>query len=283
LPGCPRFIRYGAAAAAWLLGWDATAELSPVPREGKLDVLTYNVAGLPEGMSAVHPLRTLPQVGARLSAFDLVLVQEDYAYPELLRARLQLPYRSAPFARGRALHFGDGLSVFSKLPFAEVRRAAWRACHGFFDAYFDCLTPKGLAMLRLELSPGVFVDVYDVHLDAGAHDHDIDARASQLAQLFETIAAWSGERAVVLGGDFNLTSTERAALSKLAKKSRFVEACEALRCPEPWRLDRVLFRGSEALRFTPLRWQLERSFKDAEGAQLSDHLPVRVTLRWRAP
>jgi endonuclease/exonuclease/phosphatase family metal-dependent hydrolase len=260
----------------------AAAEPSPVPRQGALEVLTYNVAGLPEGLSAVNPLRTLPLVGAKLTRFDLVLAQEDYAYPELLRSRLQLPYRSAPYQRGKELHFGDGLSVFSKLPFGEVRRAAWRACHGLVDAYFDCLTPKGLAMIRVELSPGVLVDVYDVHLDAGAQAGDVAARAVQLEQLFETILAWSGERAAIIGGDFNLTHAERPLLRDLAKRRRFHEACAALRCVEPWRLDRILFRDGDRLRFKPLRWQTERSFTDDRGAPLSDHLPVRVTLGWRA-
>jgi endonuclease/exonuclease/phosphatase family metal-dependent hydrolase len=279
-------MRFVERVAAWLalgaLTVPAAGEPSPLPREGTLDVLTYNVAGLPEGLSAVHPPRTLPVVGAKLSRFNLVLAQEDYAYPDLLRSRLQLAYRSAPFARTNQLHFGDGLSLFSRLPFGEVRRASWRACHGVVDAYFDCLAPKGLAMIKLELSPGVLVDVYNVHLDAGAHEGDVAARSVQLEQLFETISAWSGERAVVLGGDFNLTASERPALRKMAQSRRFSDACDALRCPEPWRLDRILFRDGSSLRFTLLRWQAERGFKDERGAQLSDHLPVRATLRWRA-
>jgi endonuclease/exonuclease/phosphatase family metal-dependent hydrolase len=252
------------------------------PIAGTLDVVTYNVAGLPEGLSAVHPLHTLPLVGAALSRFDLVLVQEDYAYPELLRSRLTLPFRSAAFRRGEQLHFGDGLSLFSKLRLGKPRRAAWRVCHGVFDAFFDCLTPKGLAMARLELGPGAVIDVYDVHLDAGAAEGDIAARAVQLEQLFTTISAWSGHRSVVLGGDFNLTSAERGSLRKIAAAHGFRDACDALRCPEPWRLDRILFRDGASVRLKAVRWQAERGFRDASGAQLSDHLPVRVTLHWRS-
>lgn len=246
-------------------------------------MVTYNVAGLPEGLSRVHPQQNLPLIGAGLNRYDLVFIQEDYAYPELLRSRLRLPYQSAGFVRGEALHFGDGLSDFSKFPFGEVRRAAWRECHGIVDSYFDCLTPKGLAMTRVELAPGVLVDAYNVHLDAGAGPGDIAARATQLRQLFEIVAAWSGERALLIAGDFNLTTGELAALRSQAGAANLNEACDTLRCGQSWRLDRVLFRGSAALELRARSWSLDRSFRDAAGKPLSDHLAVVVGFDWRSP
>lgn len=225
----------------------ALAEPSPVTRRGRLDVVTYNVAGLPEGLSNVHPLDTLPLVGARLGKYDLALVQEDFAYPELLRSRLRSSYQSQAFVRGDALHFGDGLSVFSKLPISELRRSAWRACHGLVDASFDCWTPKGLAMTRLEVSPGVLLDVYDVHLDAGAQPDDIKARALQLQQLFETVSAWSGSQALLVGGDFNVTRAELPLLQRFARDAGMRDACQAPSCADTSRIDRILYRSSPAL------------------------------------
>jgi endonuclease/exonuclease/phosphatase family metal-dependent hydrolase len=261
----------------------AAAEPSPRPSQGRFSVVTYNVAGLPEGLSSVHPVQNLPLIGAALNRYDLVFVQEDYAYPELLRSRLRLPYQSAAFVRGEALHFGDGLSDFSKFPFAEVRRMPWRECHGVVDSYFDCLTPKGLAMTRVELAPGVLVDAYNVHFDAGAGSGDVAARAAQLRQLFETITAWSGERAVLIAGDFNLTSAELAALRTLAGAARLNEACDTLRCGQSFRLDRVLFRGSAALELRARSWSLDKSLRDSAGKPLSDHLAVVVGFDWRTP
>src|SRR3712207_4191410 len=84
------------------------------PQRGTLTVATYNVAGLPEGLSLVHPVRNLPLIGAALDRYDVALVQEDYAYPALLRSRVRLPHASPGFERGDALHFGDGLSQFAK-------------------------------------------------------------------------------------------------------------------------------------------------------------------------
>jgi endonuclease/exonuclease/phosphatase family metal-dependent hydrolase len=247
---------------------------------GRLRLATYNVAGLPEGLSLVHPLATLPRVGQLLNAYDLVLVQEDFAYPELLRKNLHLPYRSAAFVRGEALHFGDGLSLFGKLPFGEATRIPWRACHGLVDSYFDCWTPKGLAQVRLEVSPGLSIDVYDVHLDAGTASGDRAARAAQLAQLMETVRRRSAGKAVVVGGDFNLTEEERVPFYMLSGSVGLVDVCAQLRCPEPWRIDRVLVRGSATLSLTPRAWRIDRSFRDARGQPLSDHRLVAVDLDW---
>jgi endonuclease/exonuclease/phosphatase family metal-dependent hydrolase len=256
------------------------AETSPSARRGRLHLATYNVAGLPEGVSLVHPVATLPRVGKLLNAYDLALVQEDFAYPELLRKNLHLPYRSAPFVRGEALHFGDGLSQFGRLPFGETTRVPWSSCHGVVDSYFDCLTPKGLAFIRVEVSPGLFVDVYDVHLDAGAAAGDRAARAVQLAQLMGAIRERSGDRAVVVAGDFNLTESERPSLLALGASVGLVDVCAQLSCPEPWRLDRVLTRSSRKLSLQPRNWRTDRSFRDAKGQPLSDHLLVAVDLDW---
>jgi endonuclease/exonuclease/phosphatase family metal-dependent hydrolase len=269
-------------AALLLLCWTSHASTEPSQRarQGRFNVVTYNVAGLPEGLSRVHPVQNLPLIGAALNRYDLVFVQEDYAYPELLRSRLQLSYKSPAFVRGEALHFGDGLSDFSKFPFGDLRRAAWRECHGVIDSYFDCLTPKGLAMTRVELSSGVFVDSYNVHLDAGSGEGDIAARAAQLKQLFETVAAWSENAAVLIAGDFNLTRGELADLRSRAAAARLLEACDALRCGQSWRLDRVLFRGSAAVDLRARSWRLDTSLRDSRGQPLSDHLAVVVGFEW---
>lgn len=261
----------------------AQAEPTQRSSHGRFNVVTYNVAGLPEGLSNVRPVQNLPLIGAGLNRYDVVFVQEDYAYPELLRSRLRLPYQSPGFVRGEALHFGDGLSGFSKFPFGDVRRAPWRECHGVFDSYFDCLTPKGLAMSRIEISPGVLVDAYNVHFDAGGGPGDVSARAAQLRQLFETVAAWSGERAVLIAGDFNLTTAELTALRTLAGAAKLSEACDALRCGQSWRLDRVLFRGSAALELRARSWSLDKTMRDTAGKPLSDHLAVVVGFDWQSP
>jgi endonuclease/exonuclease/phosphatase family metal-dependent hydrolase len=274
----------GVGAVLWLAfaSTTAPAQADAPARRGRIRLVTYNVAGLPEGLSSSHPVLNLPLVGKLLNKYDLALVQEDFAYPELLRQHLRLPYASAAFVRGQALHFGDGLSQFGKLPFGVPWRAAWRACHGVVDSYFDCLTPKGLALIRVQLTPQTSLDVYDVHLDAGSGEGDVAARAAQLKQLMATVTEMSANNAVLVGGDFNLTEAERASFYLLSSTVRLVDVCVALRCPDPARIDRVLFRDSPALALHPRSWRLDHAFRDRRGGPLSDHLPVAIELAWTA-
>ena len=245
-------------------------------------MVTYNVAGLPEGISNSHPLANHPPIGDRLNQYDLALVQEDFAYAGELRRKLRLPYQSRPFVRGQRLDFGDGLSVFSKFPFAEPRRTAWKSCHGITGHFFDCLTPKGFSVTTLELAPGVRLDVWNVHLDAGFSDGDRAARTAQLAQLAEAVRLHSSDRALVVGGDFNVSSAEREQLAVFQRETATRDACAVTRCGQPGRIDRVLFRSSPAVTLTAVHWRVASGFVDASGLPLSDHAPVAVDFSWKA-
>lgn len=278
-----RTLRRGAAAltaVAAFVAPSAGAEPSSAPKNGRFEIITYNVAGLPEGLSKTRPVANLPVIGGRLNRFDLALVQEDFAYPELLRQRSQLPYQSPAFVRGERLHFGDGLSLFSRLPARELAREKWVACHGVVDAYFDCLTPKGVAWWRVEPSPGVTIDVYNVHLDAGGSSSDSRARTEQLAQLAEIIRRESRDRPVVVGGDFNLSPRELAAFKELLVSLGLADVCEALRCGQS-RLDRLLYRSSARVRLRARGWRIASGFRDASGRALSDHEPVVASFSWQ--
>lgn len=282
------FSRTSAAAAAALLAWALPATALPVttlqPSQasagGRLKVLTYNVAGLPDGVMTSHPSRNMPRIGELLGGYDLVFVQEDFAYASELRQKLSLPYASDPFVRGGRLDFGDGLSQFAKLPFAGYRRSAWRACHGVVDSYFDCLTPKGFTYARQALAPGVQVDVYNLHMDAGGSAEDARAREAQLEQLAEAIEQSSPGAAVIVAGDTNVPARQRDVLARFLSRTGLSDACEALRCAELRRIDRVLFRGGKNLRLEARRWSIDRRFVDEHQRALSDHLAVAVELEW---
>jgi endonuclease/exonuclease/phosphatase family metal-dependent hydrolase len=260
----------------------AASPVSPLPhRHGRFEVLTYNVAGLPEGISRARPLASLPRIGELLNRYDIALVQEDFAYPLELRRGIRHPHASAPFVR-TGLDFGDGLSQFSRFPLTNLQREAWSSCNGIFDAFFDCLTPKGFSMVRVELGAEALVHVYNVHMDAGRTGADRAAREAQVKQLVAAIARDSAGQAVIVGGDTNLLRRDRDLLERLLAGASLSDSCAHTRCPQPWRIDRVLYRSSAVLNLRPSRWRIASEFVGTRDRPLSDHLAVAVRFEWAA-
>jgi len=271
------FMARGANAGASKAG----ATTASGPQKGSFELVTYNVAGLPEGISRSRPLANLPRIGALLNKYDIAPVQEDFAYPLELRRELHHAHGSPAFVRQDRLDFGDGLSQFARLPFSAFRRVPWATCHGVIDSFFDCLTPKGFTWALQSLAEGVTVHVYNLHMDAGWSPGDSAAREGQIAQLVAAIRRDSADAAVIVGGDTNILSRERGLLERLLVQAELKDACAEVRCSEPWRIDRVLYRGSPELLIQARKWRIAPEFIDAKGRPLSDHLAVAVAFEWR--
>ena len=257
----------------------ATADVAN-GRKGTFELLTYNVAGLPEGLSSSNPLANLPLIGKLLNKYDIALVQEDFAYPLELRQKILHGHASPAFVRGNRLDFGDGLSQFARFPFSAFRRVPWLSCHGVFDAFFDCLTPKGFTVARQSLAEGVVLHVYNLHMDAGWSSGDKAARRKQVAQLIGAIRRESAGHALIVGGDTNILRQDEGLLEQLLSEAQLKDACAEVRCSEPGRIDRVLYRSSPELLLGVRKWRVDHAFVDARGRPLSDHLPVAVAFDW---
>ncbi len=255
----------------------------PPVTEGELTVLSYNVAGLPDGVSQSMPIEYTPQISPLLNLYDLALVQEDFAYHDLLVADAEHPYQSEPHpsSNPRELMFGDGLNEFSQFPFGPLDRVTWVECNGTVDSGSDCLTIKGFYAATHTLSEGIDVDVYDLHMDAGGSEGDIAARDAQVAQLVAHIEANAGDRPVIVAGDTNMDEEDEASFQALVDGAGLVDVCRALDCGEEYRIDRVLVRSSATIELTPVAWEVDDRFVDPEGNQLSDHEAVGVTIGWR--
>jgi hypothetical protein len=280
----------GSAGAAGTRVPDAAVSdggsVAPSSVEGELQVLTYNVAGLPEGISGSHPERNTPQISPLLNPYDLVFVQEDFWYHASLVAALELPYRSEPYRTPAVLEdIGDGLSLFSRFQFTGYQRTPWGGCHGQFDCASDCLATKGFSFARVTLAAGVEIDVYNLHMEAGGCAEDITLRASGAALLARTILERSPDRAVIVAGDFNLHEEDPvdvAVLDQLLANATLADACRVLACTRP-KIDRVLYRSGGGVTLTATSWSIPEHFVDAEsGERLSDHQPVAVTLTYAA-
>jgi hypothetical protein len=249
-------------------------------KSGNFTFLTYNVHGMPNVVTSRNPKADMPQISPKLNSYDAVVVQKDFVYHDELISRLTLPNRTT--ARGTWFDLGDGLNAFSKFRITDVVREQWKNCNGYLGNRSDCWAPKGVMKFTMELAPGVLVDVYDIHMDAGRSAKDIETRNKQVAQLKAKIAATSPNRAIIVSGDTSMRESDEPTLQALLTGSNLKDACRALPCPEPTRVNRVMFRDSATLKFTVKEWKAETTFVNGTGQQLSDQEPVKVTFSWRA-
>lgn len=272
---------------------------APAPLGGELLALTYNVAGLPEGLSGSRPSIYTEQIAPKLDAYELVLLQETWqtpenppfglrVYHEILVAGASHPYKSEPAPlplgsdpRRPSALVSDGLNVFSIHPFEPLVREMWSDCDA---SAADCLSQKGFAVTRTTIAPGVEVDVYDLHMEAGGTRRDEELRDLAVSQLRDFIARYSAGRAVIVGGDFNLHTDEEPDASqyrRLLEETGLVDACEATGCDDFGRIDKFAYRSGGGVSLRALSWRLEDDvFVTAGGAPLSDHEAVAVRFAW---
>ena len=271
---------------------------------GTFLAMTYNVAGLPEGISSSHPSRFTQIISPRLNAYDLVLVQESWQEPvpypsglfgahlyhQILAAGVNHPFKSVPMPiplnknpeRPSAL-VSDGLNRFSRFPFEPVIRRRWADCD---NSAADCLSLKGFSVARTTFAPGAEIDVYNLHMEAGGSSHDDELRVQDVTDLAAFIASYSSGRAVLVGGDFNLHIEDQpdgTTFARLLADTGLRDACTFVACSEPERIDKFLFRSNKAIRITPLSWRNEdNKFRSDAGDPLSDHEPIAVEFEWVA-
>jgi hypothetical protein len=128
--------------------------VSAVPKvSGSFLALTYNVAGLPQGISGGDPQTNSPLISPLLNAYDVVLTQEDWkdplaglpvglAYHDEIVSQAHHPHQSEPaspplgtdlrrFPTGPPL-IADGLNMLSRFAFGPVRHEMWTTCYGEF-------------------------------------------------------------------------------------------------------------------------------------------------------
>lgn len=285
---------------------------------GTFTLLSYNVAGLPQEVSKESPSTNIPLISPLLDPFDLVLTQEDFDwwapdglaagldftnYHDRLRASTTQPHRTerhpgtdaVGLSPDRNPIIGDGLGVMSRFPLGQTQRVPWVGCFGGIDTKdggaADCLAMKGFLLTRVTLADGVEVDVYDLHGEAGGTATDQSLQGDDYTQLAAYIVEHSKGRAVIVAGDTNLHTDDvhpdggGGADTRIWKTfldaTDLTDACEATHCAEPGRIDKVAYRsgGGVELEATDHAFVPDR-FKDAAGADLSDHEPLSVTFRW---
>lgn len=277
---------------------DGTAE-APEPPEapagdaGVIDVITYNVAGLPEPLSGAAPATNSRLISPLLNSFDLVLLQEDFFYADEVARSLTHPWGSTPQrlplgsdpTRPSAM-VGSGLERYARHPFEGYRQVRWPGCFGGIlpPGAADCLSQKGFSVATHHLAEGVAVDVYNLHAEAGSTPEDRYWSARDYEVLADFIVDHSAGRAVIVGGDFNLHRSDPvdgAVLARFLEDAGLTDVCDVADCSaDPTTIDRLAFRSGGGVVLEPTTWWQPPEFVDAAGGSLSDHTPTAARFTW---
>ncbi|MET8942769.1 jacalin-like lectin [Streptomyces sp. NPDC004542] len=289
-----------AAAAFGGLATNAAAATASDGASGTFNVLSYNVAGLPESLSSAPTPRasSTTAIGSRIGGYDVVNVQEDFNYHAYLYAADTHPYRT-PTSGGAGI--GSGLNTLSDIPYDtdDFERARWNSCQ--LDSG-DCLTPKGFTFMRERLAEGVYVDFYNLHTNAGTNDGDLASRADNLSQLTAFIKTHSAGNAVVVMGDTNTRYTRSGdTIAEFARDNGLTDAwvqlvrggtppakgSDALVCDENAItnscevVDKILYRGNKLVSLKATAYNNEHAkFLTDDGLMLSDHDPITASFSW---
>ncbi|KAK4124128.1 hypothetical protein N657DRAFT_689733 [Parathielavia appendiculata] len=281
--------------------------LAAAATSGRFNVLAMNVAGLPailQGNGVPGDKATnAGLIGSKFTqyGYDAIHVQEDFNYHAYLYATDNHTYRTATSG---GVPFGDGLNTLSKYDWVNFRRIKWDQCS---IGSGDCLTPKGFTFMRLALSrssdntTAVYVDLYNIHTDAGVEAGDITARQANINQVAAYIAAWSTGNAVVVFGDTNsrYSRTDDTAVRSLLasgftdpwvqlQRGGVVPTAENL-CANPSTVhtcetvDKIFYRSSPLVTLSATEFRYESTrFLQANGSILSDHNPIYADFIWSA-
>ncbi|KAG7448354.1 mannose-binding lectin [Guyanagaster necrorhizus] len=272
---------------------------------GTFSLLTYNVAGLPEGLSSSNPATNTPLISERLGPYNVINVEEDFNYHAELYANDSHPYRT-PTSGGAGI--GSGLNTLSDFEYIDLERTTWDEC--YIDSG-DCLTPKGFTLVRIRVSAGAWIDLYNLHTDAGDEEGDLEARAANIAQLVAYMDTWSAGMAVIIMGDTNSrytresdsealhgmiddTGSTDAWISNIRGGSYPAEGSAALVCDFPFPngttqaemvscevVDKIFTRPSSIIALSTTSFTNEDdNFLTDDGAPLSDHYPMSATASW---
>lgn len=261
--------------------------------EGSLTVLSYNIAGLWEIISESNPKKYIKQISPKLNSYDIVNIQENFAYNKELNSQLKFKYKTEYTGNPP---FGDGLMTLSKYPLYNYDRIEWDKIYGW-----DSASRKGFTFTSIEIKKGYFIDIYNLHGDAFDDKKSIEGRNSNLAQISKYIQGISEGKAVIVFGDTNTLYTHgfdkvyELLLKPCNLKDAWVEKIMDGKYPEKgpdldveklgqkgevW--DKIFYRSGKNVEIEATSFEtLLKEFTDEDGNQLSDHYPVTSTIRYK--
>lgn len=253
---------------------------------GTLDVLTYNIHGLPSAVTGDDTEGRLTQIAPLLRDFDIIGMQEDWIdeYHPILVEGAGLPHVDrfdAPLNDDKV--YGAGLSFLGNNTILSTQHIYYESCFGFLDNASDCFASKGLQFLELDIEGHIF-HFYNTHLEAGNGIEDQEVRAQQIETILTEIAQRSKDVPMLLMGDFNLEPDkpeEDLLLARLRDEGGLLHTCTQVDCSEPNHIDQIYIRSSSGIQLDVLSWERKEEFVDDEGAPLSDHPALMTSIQWK--
>ena len=273
-----------------------TAAAARAEETGTLKMIAYNVSGIPvvgdfQGTSFTTTNDRAAKIGRLLNAasVDFIGTEEDFNGHRYLAAEMT-NYPNRSYTSG-GLAQGQGLNVFSPHPLYNVTRVKWNVEYGTLSGSMDALSNKGFLYCLMELLPGVYVHVINVHMDAGYEILSVMARADNFRQLAAFINENCADgRALIVQGDFNFKFKRQLKddlvgnlLEPTGLKDVWAEVynhgiTDAADPDYDWDaagddLDRILYRGGEDLTLTPVSKTVP-DLTGENGERYTDHNPM---------
>jgi endonuclease/exonuclease/phosphatase family metal-dependent hydrolase len=301
-----RFACRGVSVALLLVA--SLARASEPQLNDLLSVLSYNVHGLPPLLARDNPRQRVKTIGALARRYDVVLFQEDFEYHGVIRRQMQgsvgacgngvafdvrrlaakiLLAPMSVFFRPFSAPYGAGLSTFVQPTLAlpgNVGRSPYRVCDGWLGAAFDCWASKGYLRVRIRTPEGATVDVYSTHLDAGRGKRPVKTRRRQLRRLARAIETQSAERAVIVGGDFNLAANrpgDGEVMAEFRERLNLRDSGAGPQLPGWHDRDYILYRSGVQAQLSVEQAGEALEFVDGNHA-LSDHPAIYTRFRVKA-
>lgn len=283
---------------------------APASSQGgdSISVLSYNVQGLPPLLTNGDPGRRAATIGWLASKYDIVLLQEDFEYygeiGSQMRRRTRVRGNGMGWDPRRVLakvllaplglllpHFwppyGSGLTTYVRsdlLLSDDADRVPYDACSAWLTGTADCWASKGYLRVGARQTDGALIDVYNTHLQAGKAKGSRKARRKQLALLARAIRERSAERAVIVGGDFNLgfsRAGDREAMMDFRRDAGLEDSGAGPELPLWRERDHILFRGSPQVALHVEAMGEATEFVN-EDLALSDHPAIYARFRVEA-
>jgi hypothetical protein len=235
------------------------------------------------------------QISPLLNDYDIVCVQEDFNYHDVLTKDIKHKYKTR--TKG-PVPLGDGLNIFSNYEFNFFQRIKWVSCYGT-----DCLTPKGFSYCKIKIGKDDYIDLYNFHCNAGSGENDMFARRKNIEQMCDFIKVHSEGNAVILLGDSNNRYTRSGddirAVINLGFTDVWIEKTRnnilpdendssLMNCGTDERqptcevVDKIFYRSNDKIKLSALDFQMqEKKFTDIYGHWLSDHRPLYAKINYK--